>query len=165
MKKILLIATLPLLTISLSCKCQKNGQSTSVTPEKTASSVVNSTFPQEKPQNNIVRLKEKENIFLKNEQLNATFKKVKQDSRCPMNARCIWAGNATAVIELMSTTSRPSTFELSIGDLKNNLTNSVNFSGYKISLENLYPSNSTEETFEKLKGKYIIDLKVEKATK
>lgn len=162
MKNIFSIIILALLGISLSCKSQKIAHQSTSAPEKTASAAVNSTFPKEKPQKNIVRLKEKQNIFLKTEQMNITFKKVVQDSRCPMNARCIWAGNATVEIEVMSTTSRPMKYQLSIGDLRKDLVNSVNISGYKISLENLYPNNSKEEHSEKLKGKYIIDLKVEK---
>lgn len=160
MKNGFLISELCLLTVLFSCKSQKTAQPT-LAPEKTASSAVNSTFPVERHQKRIVSLKEKQNIFLKEQQLNLTFKKVVQDSRCPMNARCIWAGNATVEIEVMTTFSRPMKYQLSIGDLRKDLVNSVKVSGYIISLQNLYPSNSTEENFEKLKGKYIIDLKVE----
>ena len=35
------------------------------------------------------------------------------------------------------------------------------FGGKKITLTNIYPSNSTDIGFEDLKGKYVIDLKVE----
>lgn len=97
--------------------------------------------------------------------MNLTFTKAVQDSRCPMNARCISAGNATIEIEAMATTSRPVKFKLSVGDLKNGLVNHVDFSRYRIRLENLYPSNSTDTGFEQLKGRYIADFKIEKITK
>ena len=128
---------------------------------KTASETVNSTYPKSRAENGIVRLMEGENKFLKDRNLNVTFTKTVQDSRCPMNARCVWAGNATVEVELMSITSRPKKFQISTGDLKGNLVNSVSFSGYKISLEQLYPSSSTEMDAKKLKGKYVIDLKIE----
>lgn len=126
---------------------------------------VRSTFPQEAPANGVIRMKEGENLFLKDAQMNLTFTKAVQDSRCPMNARCISAGNATIEIEAMATTSRPFKFKLSVGDLKNGLVNHVDFSRYRIRLENLYPSNSTDTGFEQLKGRYIADFKIEKITK
>lgn len=150
----------------ISCNSQKKAtDNTSVTMPKTADKVVNSTYPAEKPLQDIVRLVEKQNTFLKDKQINITFKRTVDDSRCPMNARCIWAGNATVEVELMTPTSRPVLYKLSIGDLRGNLVDSIEFSGYKITLENLYPSNSTETNFTKLKGKYVIDLKVEKSQK
>lgn len=128
---------------------------------KTANATVNSTYPVERPQKNIIRLNEGQNIFLKDQQMNVTFKKVTQDSRCAMNARCIWAGNATAAVEAMTTSSRPKTLLLTYGALRKGDTPTAEFSGHKITLENLYPSTTTDFGFEKLKGKYVIDLRVD----
>ena len=162
-RKIILPAIVSLVFVS--CNSQKKTASDSFIMPKTADKAVNSTYPTEKPAADIVRLVEKQNTFLKDQQMNVTFKRAVQDSRCPMNARCIWAGNATVEIELMTTYSRPVLYKLTVGDLRGDLVNSVEFSGYKITLENLYPSNSTETPFAKLKGKYVIDLKVEKLQK
>lgn len=148
-----------------SCNCQKTvcQDGDSVMPQ-TSSKAVNSTYPKQKVGKNTVRLCEKQNIFLKDHQMNITFKRTVDDSRCPMNARCIWAGNASVEVELMTTTSRPQTYKLSVGDLRDGLVNRVDFGGYKVTLEQLYPSNSTDMPFSKLKGKYVIDLKVEPIT-
>lgn len=156
---ILLIFTLA------ACQAQKSTEKPHPAAQKPLSESVKSIMPRTSPTAGTVRLKEGENTFLKDAQMNLTFKRTLQDSRCPMNARCIWAGNATVEIEVMTASSRPVIFKLSVGDLKNGLVNSVQFSGYEISLENLYPSNSTDHDFKDLKGRYTADLKVNRLTK
>lgn len=159
--------TILLALLFMSCNAQKKKNTTNSNNNsmpKTASAVVNSTYPKDKPQNNIIRLKENENKFLTDQQMNVTFKRVVSDSRCPMNARCVTAGNAVIEIEVMTTTSRPSILKLSAYDYGSDsqVKKSVAFAGYKIKLENLYPSSSTEVGFEELKGKYVIDLSIDK---
>ena len=100
---------------------------------------------------------EKQNIFSEENKLNITFVKTIEDSRCPMNARCITAGFATVEVEVMSLHSRPRKFTISTQENKNSFV----FQGKKFTLTNIYPSNSTDISFEDLKGKYVIDLKVE----
>lgn len=144
----------------LSCNSQK--KLSEVTMPKTSDQTVNSTYPTEKPDQNILRLVEKQKAFLKEPQMNVTFKRTVADSRCPMNARCVWAGNATVEVEFANNASTPVVHKLSVGDLRGELASSVVVSGYRYTLQNLYPSNSTEVGFAKLKGKYVIDLKFEK---
>lgn len=153
----LIIPAIAVLTLA-ACTAQKQTAQTKV--PKTANTTVNSTYPVEGSAQNTIRLSEGQNIFLKDKQMNVTFKKVVQDSRCAMNARCIWAGNATIEIELMGAATRPQKFLLTIGDLRAGKVKSVNFNSYTVSLENLYPSNSTEMGFEQLKGKYVADISV-----
>ena len=129
---------------------------------KTASPTVNSTYPRTTQDAGTVRLPEGKNIFIQNKQINISFNKVISDNRCPMNARCIWAGDATVEIELMSTKSRPAKIQLSVGDLRDKTKKRfAYYDGFKFTLENLYPSNSTDFNFNKLKGFYVIDVKVE----
>jgi uncharacterized protein YdgA (DUF945 family) len=131
------------------CTCQQ--KSTEMKMPVTSSQEVNSTYPTEK-----------QNIFLEKEKVNITFNKVTEDNRCPMNARCVWAGYASAEIEVMSVHSRPRKFIVStIDDAGKNLKNSFVFNGHKYTLVNFYPANSTDVNFEKLKGKYVVDIKVE----
>lgn len=166
MKKIFLLPAVVFLAAS--CSSQK----TTSKPHKAKSHAavtkmdptVKSTYPQDAPAADIIRLKEGQNIFSEQYGMNITFTRALQDSRCPMNARCIAAGSATVEIELMATTSRPLKFQLSTGDLGNERVGVVKFNGYEISLESLYPANSTEVGFKELKGKYVIDLKITKAT-
>ena len=44
--------------------------------------------------------------------MNVTFKGVSEDSRCPEGAQCIWAGVALAQVEVMGTSTRPMTLNL-----------------------------------------------------
>jgi hypothetical protein len=59
------------------------------------------------------------------------FERVASDSRCPMNARCVWAGEATIAISLAAPrgnpeprelTTTPGKSEISYGDLMISLT-------------------------------------------
>ena len=138
-------------------QCASQKKSTNVKMPTTSSENVNSTYHTEKPEKGAVRLVEKQNIFSEENKLNITFVKTIEDSRCPMNARCITAGFATVEVEVMSLHSRPRKFTISTQDNKNSFV----FQGKKFTLTNIYPSNSTDISFEDLKGKYVIDLKVE----
>ncbi len=138
-------------------QCASQKKSENLKMPTTKSEIVNSTYPTEKPENGTIRLVEKQNIFSEENKLNITFVKTIEDSRCPMNARCITAGFATVEIEVMSVHSRPRKFIVSTQENKNSFV----FGGKKITLTNIYPSNSTDISFEDLKGKYIVDLKVE----
>lgn len=65
--------------------------------------------------------------------LTIKFVSVVEDSRCPMNARCIWAGNAKIKIAVSKGKMAPKFVELSIGEEPN----SVKLYGYTITLEGL----------------------------
>lgn len=80
-----------------------------------------------------------QNTFIKQQQLNLTFDKVINDSRCASGAQCIWAGNATVAITVMSTTSRPQTLNLSLGDLRGELRQTQRFANFAITLDSLTP--------------------------
>lgn len=156
--KFLIVAISSLAMIQ--CTCQKNISDMKM--PSTNSKVVNSTYPTSKPEKGVTRLLEKQNIFLEKEKVNITFNKVTEDSRCPMNARCINAGFASVEIEVMGIYTRPRKFIIStLENASQNLENSFIFNGHKYTLVNFYPSNSTELGFEELQGKYVIDLKIE----
>lgn len=61
------------------------------------------------------------------------FVSVVEDSRCPMNARCIWAGNAKIQIAVSKGKAAPKFVELNTGLDPN----SVKLYGYTITLEGL----------------------------
>lgn len=144
----------------IQCSSQKNKLDMKM--PVTTSKEVNATYPKKNPEKGIIRLAETQNLFLEAQQINITFKKVIEDSRCPMNASCITAGFATAEIEVMSLYSRPSKLKVStVEDAANNLSNSFEFNGHKYTLVNFYPANSTDVGFKELQGKYVVDIKVE----
>lgn len=65
--------------------------------------------------------------------LTIKFVSVVEDSRCPMNARCIWAGEAKIKIAVSKGKMAPRFVELNLGEAPN----SVKLYGYTISLEGL----------------------------
>lgn len=110
-----------------------------------------------------IYLKEGENKFFKAFEMNITFKKMLEDSRCPKDVKCIWAGNAKAEIEVTGTYTRPMTFELStLHDEKKGFLNSKEFNGYLITVVDVSPETTSAKGFSALKGNYEIKLQIEK---
>ena len=108
----------------------------------------------------IVYLKEGENKFLKEYEMNVTFKRIAEDSRCPKDVDCIWAGVATADVEFMGLYTRPVTLKLStMSDAKKGYSKSQQFNGYTISLVELTPQTTSDKGFKALQGSYRIGLK------
>lgn len=126
MKKIIQTTSLVLLTTSLLTACMT---APTLRTKPTPSSV-------NQPANatRTVTLALGQNIFVKEHQLNLTFDKVLNDSRCATGVQCIWAGNATVAVTAMTTTSRPQTLNLSIGDLRGDLRQTQRFANRDITL-------------------------------
>jgi hypothetical protein len=73
--------------------------------------------------------------------LKIKFISVEEDSRCPENARCVWAGNARVKIEVTSKRLGTKVFEMNTfsGPKGNQL------DGYAINLEGLSPGRKTSD--------------------
>ena len=113
----------------------------------------------------IIYLKEGENKFLKEYEMNVTFKKMTEDSRCPKDVNCIWAGVATAEVEVMGLYTRPVTLKLStMSDAKKGYTKSQEFNGYTITLVEVSPQTTAEKGFKALQGSYRIGLQFSKGS-
>ena len=69
-------------------------KSTEMKMPVTSSQEVNSTYPTEKPESGVHSFDRKTEYLFRKEKVNITFNKVTEDNRCPMNARCVWAGYA-----------------------------------------------------------------------
>lgn len=149
------------LLFMIQCASQKNKPETKM--PQTSLPSVNATYPQKAPEKGILRLSEGENVFLEQEKMNITFTKVLQDSRCPMDVNCVVAGDALLQIEVMGVQTRPRTFEIS-QDPKDQK-NSFVFNGIRFSLYGIYPGRSVDLKPDELKGKYVIDLKMEATRK
>ncbi|WP_426278846.1 hypothetical protein ACN9MN_06350 [Chryseobacterium sp. S-02] len=112
----------------------------------------------------IIYFNEGENKFLKEYQMNVTFKGVSEDSRCPKDVTCVWAGVAVAQVEVMGTATRPMTLNLaSIDNKGRNYTKSTEFNGYIISLADVQPYPGATEGTKALNGKYKIGITIKKA--
>lgn len=67
--------------------------------------------------------------------LKIKFVKLIEDSRCPTDVNCIWAGNAKIQIKLTGKRSASKTFEINTGMAPQTVT----FEGYEIKLMDLTP--------------------------
>ena len=134
MKKIIQTTSLALLTTSLLTACM----TAPTLPAKPTPSTVNQ--PANATGTVTVTLALGQNIFVKEHQLNLTFDKVLNDSRCATGVQCIWAGNATVAVTAMTTTSRPQTLNLSIGALRGDLRQTQRFANRDITLTALSPT-------------------------
>lgn len=114
---------------------------------------------------NTIYLNEGENKFSKENKLNITFKKMVEDSRCPEGVNCIWAGVATAEVEVMGVSTRPSTVRLStMQDATRGYSTSQHFKGYTLDLISVTPTPTDGQNFKNMQGKYRIAIKISKDT-
>lgn len=139
------------------CDAQKKAKTNSKASEMTTQTTSNDQ------KNGIIYLSDGENKFLKEYQMNITFKGISEDSRCPEGVNCIWAGVALAQIEVMGTSTRPVLLNLASMDFPNrNYHQSADFNGYTITLQEVTPYPKSGGTAE-LNGKYKIGVSIKKA--
>ncbi|REC74664.1 hypothetical protein DRF60_17430 [Chryseobacterium elymi] len=155
-----IIFSLGLLTLA-GCNAQKKTK----TPESTAGTASNSSGTKAEVQKEgIIYFNQGENKFLKEYEMNVTFKSISEDSRCPEGVACIWAGVAVAQVEVMGTYTRPVVLSLATSDhTGRNYHKSAEFNGYTISLEEVTPSRKAEAGGKDLNGKYRIGIKITNA--
>lgn len=143
----------------INCNTQKGTKSSTKvdTDENGATKVINKD-------GEVIYFSEGENKFLKEYQMNVTFKGISEDSRCPKDVNCVWAGVAVAQVEVMGTATRPMTLNLaSIDNKGRNYNTSAEFNGYTISLIDVQPYPGAAEGTKALNGKYKIGITIKKA--
>lgn len=118
------------------------------------------TYPSLPPAKDIIRLKERQTVKAPSTPISVTFDSVLSDDRCPYNARCIWAGNATVALTVTNSDGKTQRVNLSSGDLRGDLKRKTTLFGHSIALETVYPTPSTTTNMQDLKGQYLIDVKV-----
>jgi hypothetical protein len=152
-----IILSLGLLSL-INCKTQKE------TKVSTGNQVENSeNLAKNTKDDSIIYFNEGENRFLDKYQMNVTFKRISEDSRCPKEVNCIWAGVAVAEIEVMGTATRPMTLSLASMDNKGrNYHQSADFNGYRITLTEVNPYPESAQGTNALNGKYQIGIKIQK---
>ncbi len=97
-----------------------------------------------------------EEKVLPNSKLKIKFVAVPEDSRCPINVRCVWIGNARVQLKVNNKTVNLDTQDMP--ERKYARIQSVD--GYQYSLENLQPNKTTSNEIQP--GEYVIQLRVEK---
>ena len=70
------------------------------------------------------------------ERLKIKFVSLVEDSRCPTDTNCVWAGNAKIKIKVTDRRGRSETFEINT----NTGVKGASFGGYAINLESLTPA-------------------------
>jgi hypothetical protein len=76
------------------------------------------------------------------EGLSVGFQRVGQDSRCPIDAVCIWEGDATVSVQLRTGAEGPATREL---HTSGQFDSETSFAGYTVRLETLLPATRASE--------------------
>lgn len=143
------------------CDAQKKSRINTKAAEMSAGT--KSTSP-DNQKDGIIYLSEGENKFLREYQMNVTFKGVSEDSRCPEGVNCIWAGVALAQVEVMGTSTRPIILNLASGDFPaRNYHQSTEFNGYTITLQDIAPYPKSQDGTKALAGKYKIGITIKKA--
>jgi hypothetical protein len=88
------------------------------------------------------------------EGLKISFETVAEDSRCPVDVTCVWAGNAKVILKLSKTGRRPARINLNTGlEPKQKL-----YYGYDIKLVKLSPRSKKGEKIKM--GDYVATLVV-----
>lgn len=150
-----LIFSLGILALT-GCDAQKKTK----TETKTSEMSSNTKTPDQK--GDIMYFNEGENKFLKEYQMNVTFKGISEDSRCPEGVNCIWAGVALAQVEVMGTTTRPVILNLaSMDHPARNYHQSADFNGYTITLQEVTPyPKAASDGLKAAMGKYKIGISI-----
>jgi hypothetical protein len=113
----------------------------------------------------VIYLNEGEKRFIKEYEMNVTFKRMVEDSRCPEGVNCIWAGVAVAEVEMMGLYTRPVTMQIStMSDAKKGYSKTQDFNGNTVSLVSVTPQTTASKGFKDLAGKYKIGLNITKGS-
>lgn len=153
-----IIFGLGLLTLA-NCNAQKE---TKTSTKNTVTSEIKDVKSMNKDEN-IIYFNEGENKFLKEYEMNVTFKGISEDSRCPEGVNCMWAGVAVAQIEVMGIATRPMTFNIATTEnASRNYHQSTDFNGNTISLQEVNPYPTSKDGVKGLAGKYRIGIVIKK---
>ncbi|MCS3532724.1 hypothetical protein [Chryseobacterium sp. JUb7] len=148
-----IILSLGLLTLA-NCNAQKGMKTSAANPAKDSSM---------NKEGNIIYLNEGENKFLKEYEMNVTFKGISEDSRCPKGVNCIWAGVAIAQVEVMGLATRPMVLNLATEENEGRKHyQSSQFNGYTVSLAEVTPYPESQDGAKALAGKYKIGIIIKK---
>jgi hypothetical protein len=97
-------------------------------------------FAQAKPQTNgQLKLTVNQQKTVTKDRLKIKFVSVVEDSRCPTDTNCVWAGNAKVQIKVTDSKGASKIFELNT-NLEPNI---ISFAGYEIKIVNLNPHPAT----------------------
>ena len=109
------------------------------------------------PLNQNVEVKVGQTVAIPDTRLKVTFQSVAEDSRCPEDVTCVWAGNAKVVLVVRGGGGpRATTINLNTGLNPKHLS----YKGYDIKLVELNPHRKSNVKLDK--GDYTVTLQVTK---
>jgi hypothetical protein len=103
------------------------------------------------------KIKYGQELTVKDQDLKVTFASLRDDSRCPANATCVWEGDATILISVRQANTEESPLEL---HTNRRFTQEGKYQQYVIRLVALDPYPSTN--LEKQRRDYIATLHIRK---
>jgi hypothetical protein len=84
-------------------------------------------------------------VTIRHEGLIISFSSVAEDSRCPTDVKCVWAGNAKVMLRLSKTRKRAAVMKLNTGvDPKQD-----DYQGYEVKLVRLNPDRKKDVPIKK----------------
>ena len=105
------------------------------------------------------KLRSGQQISLQGTKLRVKFAAVSNDSRCPSDVTCVWAGNAAVRLDV--STNRSNGKSLTLNTAKGpTLASEADYRGYKVKLVNLSPYPRSDQKI--AAGDYVVTLLVSK---
>lgn len=98
-------------------------------------------------------------VTLKGEKLSIKFAAVTQDSRCPSDVTCVWAGNAAVRLDVSTNRKNGKSLTLNTGR-SSSLAGEAEYQGYKVKLVDLGPYPRSD--YRIAAGDYVVTLLVTK---
>ncbi|MEH1930217.1 hypothetical protein [Nostoc sp.] len=80
--------------------------------------------------------------YLRSEGIEIKFSKVIEDSRCPINVTCIWAGQVTIGLDIIKNGRKFSTLILTLSPI-NDASATQSFGKYTVTLKEVFPSRKS----------------------
>ena len=105
------------------------------------------------------KLKAGERVTLKRNKLRIKFAAVTQESRCPVDVTCVWAGNAAVRLDVSTNRSNGKSLTLNTGR-SSSLPREAVYQGYKVKLVDLSPYPRSDRKI--APGDYVVTLLVNK---
>ena len=105
------------------------------------------------------KLKPGQQISLKGTKLRIQFAAVSNDSRCPSDVTCVWAGNAAVRLDVSTNRSNGKSLTLNTAKVSS-LATEADYRGYKVKLVDLSPYPRSDRKI--AAGDYVVTLLVSK---
>jgi hypothetical protein len=105
------------------------------------------------------KLRAGQQVTLKGKSLRIKFAAVEEDSRCPADVKCVWAGNAAVRLDVRTNRRDGKSLTLNTSD-RSSSGDEARYEGYKFKLMDLSPYPQSDRKI--MPGDYVVTLLVSK---